>query len=770
MIKRIYLCWWIFISFLLVFPMLLSHSQTISLSGFVVDAATHQPVSQAIVVLLETGKQKTTDDKGQFLFEQLTAGRYTFSVRHIAYAGIERRIFLNDPDTVFIEMHSAIFPSDEVIIRSTRNSSSIKNSSYPLNILTVEQLLNAPYVTISDALSRDPGISLVRDGTWETAISIRGMSRSNIISMVDNTRIETANDIAGTLSLININDLERVETIKTPGSVLYGTGAIGGVLHFVTKRALFTDNSRINAELSSGFTSVDKGQSHYIALEGSSDRLSARVSGGYRNAGNTSTPDGILPNSQYTDFSLSGSLGIKTINEQSLFLSYQRSQADDTGIPGSSAFGPSAEVRYALARRELLSAEYNFSHLSSTVPLLCIRISRQVIGRNVEIKQGDTLKITPHAVHTTNSVQFESNIIPMADHLLVVGAEAWQRELESRREKSLLNKNILIGERPIPHSTYFSGGMYVQDEWIAAPEKLTIAAGARYDWIRVSNDKVFNPEYTIKAGLLKTNTEDSTILWRNGTAYNESWSASAGAQVALTSFADITFLTATAFRSPSLEERYQFLDLGKGNIQVGNPYLQPERSISLNTGFRFHLDDFKLQSDFFLNQVKNRIQGVPGVFNGQPATISANIGEARLYGYEISSEKTLTTWSVIKAWLSYVRGEDTHNKSNLPQMSPLTGRVELNGYFKDIGTFNLSCSATAAQDNLAPGEKHTSGYAIFDICFVGVPLTAGQFSFTVRTGIQNLFNKAYQDHLSTLRGIIKDEPGRNIFLTATMAL
>jgi outer membrane receptor protein involved in Fe transport len=761
-----------FFVFLFIFPMLFSQSQTISLSGFVVDAVTHQPVSQAIVVLLETGNQKTTDDKGQFLFEQLTKGWYTFSVRHIAFANIERRIFLSpvDRDTIIIEMHSAIFPSDEVIIRSTRTSSTLRNSSYPLAILTSGQLLNTPYVTASDALSRDPGITLVRDGTWETAISIRGMSRSNIISMVDNTRIETANDIAGALSLINNNDLERIETIKTPGSVLYGIGALGGVLHLVTKRSSFTDIFQMNAELSSGFTSVDGGRSHFIALEGSSDRFAARVSGGYRTAGNTATPDGVLPNSQYTDFSLSGSLGIKTFNEQSLFLSYQRSQADDTGIPGSSAFSPTAVVRYTLARRELLSAEYNFPHLSSAIPLLCLRISRQVISRNVEIKQGDTLNITPHAVHTTNSIQIESNIVPITDHYLVVGVEAWQRELDSRREKSLLNKNRLIGERPIPHSTYFSGGLYAQDEWIVIPENLTITAGARYDLIRVNNDRVFNPEYTIAAGVLRTNTADSTILWQNGSAHDESWSASAGVQYATTSFMDLSFLAATAFRSPSLEERYQFLDLGKGNIQVGNPYLQPERSVSFNTGLRFHLDGFKLQTDFFLNQLKNRIQGVPGMFNGQPATISANIGEARLYGYEISSEKTLTTWSVLKAWLAYVRGEDMHNRTNLPQISPLAGQVELNGYFCDIGTLNFSCSVTAAQENLAAGEKHTAGYVIFDIGFVSVPLTAGQCSFTIRTGIQNLFDRVYQNHLSTLRGIIKNEPGRNYFLTAAMAL
>ncbi len=185
--------------------------------------------------------------------------------------------------------------------------------------------------------------------------------------------------------------------------------------------------------------------------------------------------------------------------------------------------------------------------------------------------------------------------------------------------------------------------------------------------------------------------------------------------------------------------------------------------------YEFHTDGFKMQADFYLNQLKNRIQGMPGMFEGRPAVISTNIGEARLYGYEISSEKTLTTWSVLKAWLAYVRGEDTHYKTSLPQIAPLTGQVELDGYFKNVGTLSFSCSGSAAQNNLAAGEKHTAGYIVYDFGFVSVPLTAGQFSFIIRTGIQNLFNMDYQNHLSTLRGIIKDEPGRNIFLNATMA-
>ena len=297
-----------------------------------------------------------------------------------------------------------------------------------------------------------------------------------------------------------------------------------------------------------------------------------------------------------------------------------------------------------------------------------------------------------------------------------------------------------------------------------------MTAGARYDWIRVSNDKTYNPEYVITSGILRMNTADSTVLWNGGSTHDESWSGTAGLQYAVSSSVDVTFLASTAFRSPSLEERYQFLDLGNGTVQVGNPNLQPERSVCLNSGVRVHAADLNIHMDFFLNQLTNLVTTVPGVFEGRPALVNTNIGEARLYGYEISGEAGLTTRSVLKTSLAYVRGQDTHNHTDLPQITPLHGQVELSSYFPHTLTMSISCSGDASQENLASGELRSAGYVVVDINVVTVPWNVGQFSLTLHSGIQNVLNNVYQSHLSTLRGIMKEEPGRNLFLSLTVAV
>ena len=245
MIRRKYFFWLKFWVFLFAASISLLYSQTMSLSGYVIDAATHHPISHAIVVLLEIRQQTSTDEKGHFHFDRLGAGRYTLTVRHIAFAAIEHRISLSsvNRDSLVIELQSVLIPSQEVIVRSTRTGAYLKNTPYPLTIVTNDRLVENSNITVSDALSREPGIALVRDGMWETLISIRGMTRYNVVMMIDNTRIETANDHAAALSLLNPFDIDRIEVVKGASSALAGTGAFGGVVNIVTKSPSFSGES-----------------------------------------------------------------------------------------------------------------------------------------------------------------------------------------------------------------------------------------------------------------------------------------------------------------------------------------------------------------------------------------------------------------------------------------------------------------------------------------------------------------------------------------------
>jgi hypothetical protein len=102
--------------------------------------------------------------------------------------------------------------------------------------------------------------------------------------------------LLGTCPQKNINDIAQRETIKFPGLVLFGMGALGSVLHFVNSRNSFINIFHMNTELSSGIT-------YHAVLEWSSNRYAIKIGGGHSKADNTIIPNGVLQFSTH-DFGL----------------------------------------------------------------------------------------------------------------------------------------------------------------------------------------------------------------------------------------------------------------------------------------------------------------------------------------------------------------------------------------------------------------------------------------------------------------------------------
>ena len=769
--KRKYFRWLIFFVFLLVAPMSLSHSQTVSLFGSVVDAATHQPITHAIVVLIEIKQQTSTDENGHFHFDQLGAGWYTLAVRHIAFAAIEHRISLSsiDRDTLVIELQSALIPSQEVIVRSTRTTDYLKNTPYPLTIVTNDRLVENSNITVSDALSREPGIALVRDGMWETLISIRGMTRYNVVMMIDNTRIETANDHAAALSLLNPFDIDRIEVVKGASSALAGTGAFGGVVSIITKSPSFSNEPYMNGESMVRYESVNNSHAEYLALEGGSDMVRFRTSGMFRKADNYFSPTGTVPNSYFGDWDFSADAGVKLFGKHSFDFVYQRSQTDDAGIPGgSSLFPPAAIVKYSLARRELFKAEYTIPSINEWFSSLVIRASQQNIERDVNLIANQKLTKTPHAVHSTGTVQTEATIIPLDGHSLTAGAEVWQRSITSGRETYKVGNDTILEEVPLPNSSFTSAGVYVQDEWRIVPQYTTLVIGGRYDGIQVHNDLTYDTLWLKYRGQITT-PSNRALLWRENTSNTQSWSVNAGIRQNILEYLDASFLSSTAFRTPALEELYAYLT-NTTPPHVGNPNLQPEKSISLDCGVHFHIQNVSLTADIYYNTYQNLVGDTLGSFDGTPAYVKANIGKARIYGYELSLEAAPIDAFKFFSSLSYIRGEDTKNNANLGQIVPMKGSLALNYLVKEIGTLRIDCELVDNKTNLAKSETSTSGYALLNAGFTTTSIVGFGARFQLSGGIQNIFDRAYVNFLSTLRGNLNNEPGRNFFLSATIVL
>ena len=285
----------------------------------------------------------------------------------------------------------------------------------------------------------------------------------------------------------------------------------------------------------------------------------------------------------------------------------------------------------------------------------------------------------------------------------------------------------------------------------------------------MSNDEVWSPEYVISGGVKQIPAPGSRMLWAARSSHDASWSANAGVAYIPVHGVEVTALCATAFRSPSLEERYDFVDLGSF-VRLGNPELHAEQSLSVNTGVRYSDGVLRVQGDCFLNSLTDMVSELPGTFEGRKAYIRANIGKARLYGYECSVEHRPLRWATVAATLAAVRGEDLVNATDLPQIPPWSGTISLGATMRDAGGVTFMASWAARQGRPGGDETATPGYVVLDADASTSPLTLAGVTFTLRGGVHNIFDRDYRLHLSTLRGVVRSEPGRTVVMSATVTL
>ncbi len=782
----------IFISVILFFVSV--NAQDGIFKGKVLNEKNNKGLSGVNIIFNGAQIHATTGSEGEFKIEDIPAGNYSVSFSYVGYKteSIRTNIGENKTVTKTIYLKQTAVQLGDVTVSSPKYVTMVKDVPMPMDVVNKDEILKEPSFTTSDLLKNKPGISLVRDGIWATTVSIRGLSRANIVTMVNGDRIETASDLAAAMSMIDLNDIERIEVIKGAASSLYGTGALGGVVNFITKSGTYSDQLSLSGSLMGGYNSVNEGNSNSLSLQASGSRWYAKVIGSLTNAGNISTPNGKLANSQYHDNSVSASAGIKIFSNNELRFNYQKYSAKDVGIPGGAPLFPSqAEVSYPTEKRDLFSAEYSIKNISNNFKNLSLKYYNQNVYRDVKniphmvqsvpasngqpAKQINVLSITPNARHYTNGIQLQTNWVFAKKHILVAGIDAWQRSLDSRREKNLLinvlkpdgsiakSINQTVGERPLPIAEYRSVGVYAQDDYTVIENKLSVNIGGRFDQINVNNNAVSNPVYLIVDGARNTNPPNQVLNWSSRNAKDVSWSGNLGILYKLVNNVDLSLNVARSFRSPSLEERYQYIDLGS-LIRLGNPDLKPEKGFFTDLGLRIWQNNFSFNGSVFLNNLTDLVVEKPGTYEGRAAAIKTNVGKAQLYGFDLSAEYNFYRNFTVYGSASYVRGKDTELNQDLPQIPPLNGRLGVRTMVADLFNIDLSSVIFAEQNKIAEGEIATPGYATFNLYFSSVPVELNLASLRLVAGVENILNKEYRNHLSTNRGLVTAEPGRNVFV------
>ncbi len=789
-----------------------SYGQKFQFHGIVRDSVSESTLESVVaVVTARDGSQnpfftEVTDVRGRFVFS-LPAGNYLLALKLIGYSPVLREINISgDLDAGFLMTPQPV-TLGEVEVSSFIVNRRVKELPTPITVVPSLKYKKLSAITISNVLAAEPGIAMGNDGVWSTNINIRGFNESRLVTLIDGNRVETATDLTASLSMTDVNDVERVEVIKGAQSSLYGTGAMGGIVNIITRDGHFSEKPYVSGNVVSAFASANKLFMNHADVNTGSDKWYLRLSGAYGKADDMRTPEGLLPNSQFTTDNITAKIGIKPAANHLFNIQYQRNWSTDVGIPGGDAFPGPAKATYTDIGRQLLAASYEIKDPGARLASLKLNYFLQYIQRDVAMEPNTVTlnptptgyqRITPGSVtpigdHFTQGGKLQGTWNFSGNNTFIAGVDVWNRNLYTERKKNItvevlnaskevIRTNYLVrGETPIPESSFTSAGIFVQDETRVLDGRMTLIAGGRLDGIRVQNERGYDIDYLITNGTRNDAPPNQRITFEESDTRSVSWSANAGLLYNLFDETDLSFSIARSFRAPSLEERFKYIDLGN-YVRLGNIDLKPENGYSANLGLRVWKTKFNFQADVFASRILNMITEVPGEFvytintgasegltDTLPALVNTNVSKALLYGFDFGFQYNFHSDFVLFGTGSYVRGKDTEADANLPQIPPLNGRLGLRYTRNRIGSAELTVVGAAGQDRIAEGETETGGYTRLDFGLASTSISLGPTRLQVFVGIDNLTDRSYTSHLSTNRGNISVEPGRNIYLRISLA-
>ncbi|QAY94788.1 TonB-dependent receptor [Methylovirgula ligni] len=643
------------------------------------------------------------------------------------------------------------------------------------------ELTNPP--TLLDALGQVPGVEISRTGGLGGQIYLRGFSTNNwrVPLFVDGDRLQGRNTLQ--LAYFQPDEIEQIDVIRGPASVLYGSDAMGGLINVIMRHPTADPDGPFRfagGGVSFGFGSNGTALSNYQWVEAAGLGFNIRSSIGEQKSNSYETPNGLARNSDYRDLDAGLTIEYTPVANQHLSGTFHESIETDGragGVGGAPGY-PYLQVRQS--PNDLMMGRVDYSGDFAEGPFSHIEASGY-------IDYFDTHVLTLNTSSATKIVNSNSHVIgpetvggrvlgvvvplsgPGWGRLdLKVGADSFREyrpgsTLYSATE-TLATGAIKISPEAqnVPNSQQLNVGVFGLAEWTPiAP--LTFSAGQRVDYFDTSS---------------ATSPLASPALLPAYESANNSRVApteSIGAVVRLLPVFDLIGDIQTSFHEPTDTELFS-----STASTIPNPYLKPETGLTYEGGFRFHTGDATLTATAYHSVYQNLILTVPVTYDGlNTYTQQQNAGDAQIDGIEIEERWQATPSINLFANITAIRGTNTTTGVPLPYISPLRGRTGIQYAPPDSGySVEGVVNWAAAKTRIDPSQElSTSGYAVANLYAtlqLGKLVSPALGDTRLSLGVENIFDTAYAD-AATFANVAYDrsvtnpllEPGRNFTVKVT---
>lgn len=280
-----------------------------SIKGKVIDASTQSPLAGATLYISDLKASTSTNNNGEFIFNNVPAkGKFLLEVRYLGYKTSSKVIDLSAQEEITFALDPSVIESAEVVITGTPFSANNKTNSLAVITVGRDKLAQSAATNLVDAIAKIPGVAQVTTGGAISKPTIRGLGYNRVLTMVDGAREEGQQ--WGDEHGVQVDQFAaaRIEVLKGPASLLYGSDALGGVINIiddlVPAEGQFNGNFTTNYNTNGGLTGSS------IMAQGNTNGFVYRGRVSYKNAYGFGYKGHVVPNAGFNEINTSAMLGL----------------------------------------------------------------------------------------------------------------------------------------------------------------------------------------------------------------------------------------------------------------------------------------------------------------------------------------------------------------------------------------------------------------------------------------------------------------------------
>ncbi len=712
-----------------------SFSQEIK--GRIIDKETNNriPFAKVFFVELETGT--IADSNGIFHIEHYNQDEIHLQISAFGYERIDTIVALNNSVELQIYLSQNHLEIEEVIVTASTGKLE-KDNIVSIDKRKLEELYQNSPISLAEAISNIPGVDQNSTGASIGKPVIRGLSGNRIVTYSQGIRVE--NQQWGSEHGLGIGavGIEGVEVIKGPSSLLYGSDALGGVLYFIDER--FANHDAFEIKAKTMFQSNTMGTINQLGLKIHKGFFKINLFGGYTSHADYQTPDfENVYNTRFDEKNIKLAIGFNVKNWiSSIRYSYLE---NNFGIVEDSTFTQTFARTFVLPFQNIKNHSVSFENKFFVGASSLSFILGHTSNNRKEFEDNTTNEALGLLLNTsTYNLKWKTKEFYSFLHFVVGSQGMYQTNKNSGEE-------ILI-----PDARTEDVGIFTTINFNF--KRLKLLAGYRYD------NRFIDTRFM--------QTSDATFNQLNRTFQGQTFSA--GARY---NFKKVVLKgnVSSGFRAPNTSELLSNgVHEGTNRYERGNNDLKNERATQLDISIDYQSDHFSFSINPFYNSINDYIYLSPAdtIINNNPV-FDYKQTSAMLYGGEVDFHyhPHKIHWLHIESNFSTVIAEDkNHNPLPLIPQSRInsTFAAELSQKGKvQIKRIFIQYMYKFKQERVSQFETNSGEYHLVNLG-LEIEVPTKRESIKLSTGVKNLFNSKYVDHLSRLKNLQIPNQGINFYL------